>query len=557
VDLSAFIESQVKGLRLEKGDRAPRPATCLHVKKVASRSIASRAGIAAGDLLSLVDGSPASRQSPRLYDDRAKKRLLSFYSRARQESVELATTGIEIGIELDQTAEGIKARFKPNEADSMALERLWELGDCATLLELSRAVLALKGGDDTPALLFEGVGLWEAGQYEPGLERVKAYLTRISKNWTMNFTSIGGHYLGLEELRQGRKQAGLERLQRGFDYFPLESTADVIAEITGIRPPMKTPRWSGKPFPVQYALPTIEGEKKTVGLADAVQGMQRGKLLVVCLLANYRSNGPYYDLLNRFHNYATHFAPFLEGVHVLTTEATRYPHRAYHYEREDELRALPLPFEVMLEEGDVVGTIEPTGSPFVLLVDHQGTIRYDLFYGSNRFLVGRSELTWDIAGGRYRLATSGKTIGLAALFYPFGMSSGSEGRVTESGFQPDLFFVDRTTLRVDTTIAMPSASRRLRTAPATSTAVGSSPCTQTVSTFTLMVLPWRDTTSPSRTMRTTWSAALAGSLRTVPGIEREARLPSSSYWRSAKPSRASLKPSLSAAVSIFEPASAT
>ncbi|MET0218660.1 MAG: DUF3108 domain-containing protein [Burkholderiales bacterium] len=74
----------------------------------------------------------------------------------------------------------------------------------------------------------------------------------------------------------------------------------------------------------------------------------------------------------------------------------------------------------------------------------QGTIRYDLFYGSNRFLVGRSELTWDIADGRYRLATSGKTIGLAALFYPFGMSSGSEGRVTESGFQPDLFFVDRT-----------------------------------------------------------------------------------------------------------------
>ena len=377
MDLSAFIESHVKGLRLEKSDRAPRPATCLHVKKVAARSVAAGAGVAAGDLLSLVDGSPAARHSPRLYDDRVKKRLLSFYSRARQESVELATTGIEIGIELDQTAEGIKARFKPNEGDPMALERLWELGDCATLLELSRAALAVKGGEETPALLFEGVGLWEAGQYEPGLERVKAYLTRFAKNWTMNFTAIGIHYLGLDELRQGRKEAGLERVQRAFAYTPLESTADVIAEITGVRPPMKTPRWAGKPFPVQYTLPTLEGEKKTVGLAQALQGMQRGKLLVVCLLANYRSNGPYYELLNRLHNYATYFAPFLEGVHVLTTEAARYPHRAYHYEREDELRALPLPFEVMLEEGDVVGTIEPAGSPFVLLVDQQGTIRYE------------------------------------------------------------------------------------------------------------------------------------------------------------------------------------
>lgn len=67
------------------------------------------------------------------------------------------------------------------------------------------------------------------------------YLTRFSKNWTMKFSSIGVHYLGLEDLRQGNKDAGLDRLQRAFAYNPLESTADVIAEITGVRPPMRTP----------------------------------------------------------------------------------------------------------------------------------------------------------------------------------------------------------------------------------------------------------------------------------------------------------------------------
>jgi hypothetical protein len=377
LDLTAFIESHVKGLRCEQSERVPRPASCLSVKKVAKRSIASRAGIAPGDLLSLVDGSPASRQSPKLYDDRATKRLLTFYSRGRREVVELATTGIEIGIELDQTAEGVSTRFKANDVDLTALERLWELGDCAALLELSRAALAVKGNEDSPALLFEGVGLWEAGQYEAGLERVHAYLTRFSKNWTMNFASIGVHYLGLEELRQGHKDAGLERLQRAFEYSPLESTADVIAEITGVRPPMKTPRWTGKAFPVAYTLPTIEGEKKTVGLAATLQAMSPGKLLCVCVLASYRSNGPYHDLLNRYHNYATHFARFLEGLHVLTEEPKRYPHRSFHYVREDEVRALGLPFEVMLEEGDVVGTLGPSGSPFVLLLDHQGTILYE------------------------------------------------------------------------------------------------------------------------------------------------------------------------------------
>lgn len=74
----------------------------------------------------------------------------------------------------------------------------------------------------------------------------------------------------------------------------------------------------------------------------------------------------------------------------------------------------------------------------------RGSIQFELYYGANRFLVGRSELSWEIADGRYRLATSGSTIGLAALFYPFGMSSASAGRVTAAGFEPDFFRIDRT-----------------------------------------------------------------------------------------------------------------
>jgi hypothetical protein len=74
----------------------------------------------------------------------------------------------------------------------------------------------------------------------------------------------------------------------------------------------------------------------------------------------------------------------------------------------------------------------------------EGTIQFELYYGAHRFLVGRSELSWEIADGRYRLTTSGKTIGLAALFYPFGMSSTSAGRITAAGFEPEFFRVDRT-----------------------------------------------------------------------------------------------------------------
>jgi hypothetical protein len=378
MELDAFIESHVRSLRSEKAARPPNPAGCLAITKLAKHSIASRAGLARNDLLSLVDRSPASKRPRNLYDDRASKRLFTFYSRARQELVELATTGIEIGVALDHTAEAIRVRFDPKAPDPSALERLWELGDTRALLELSRKALAVGGGSEkTPALLFEGVGMWEAGEYAPGLQRVESYLTRFGRDWTMNFASIGIHYIALEQLRQGQREAGLERLQNAFEYFPLEATADVIAEITGVRPPLEVPVWTGRPFPVDYALPTIEGEKKTVALAPALSAMGGEQLFCVCLLATYRSNGPYFDFLNRYLNFATWFEPFLAGMHVITATPKRYENRAYHYEREDEVRALPPPFEILLEEGEVVAELAPSGSPFIVLLDREGEVVYE------------------------------------------------------------------------------------------------------------------------------------------------------------------------------------
>ena len=95
-----------------------------------------------------------------------------------------------------------------------------------------------------------------------------------------------------------------------------------------MRPPLKVPRWTGRAFPVSYSLSTLEGDKKTVALRETLAAMAPHQLLCVCLLANYRSNGPYYDFLNRYHNYATYFAPYLAGLHVITAEPKRYADRA-------------------------------------------------------------------------------------------------------------------------------------------------------------------------------------------------------------------------------------
>jgi len=104
---------------------------------------------------------------------------------------------------------------------------------------------------------------------------------------------------------------------------------------------------------------------------------------------------------------------------------------------------LPAPIEEPVAASDFQATPLRVARP----MPSQGMIRYHLFYGANRFMVGRSELAWDIEDGRYRLSTKGETVGLAALFYPFGMSSESAGRISATGFEPDFFRIDRTSRR--------------------------------------------------------------------------------------------------------------
>ncbi len=381
--MEEFIRSQIKALETRPGARPPRPASCLVVEKVAERCVATQVGIGKGDLLAFVDGGPASRLSPKLYEHRASKRLYTFHAPARSEQVELAATGIEIGVELALTSDAILARHKPEQVDFEAMTTLWGRRDHAHLLEVASGALKVKGMASTPALLFEGVGLWETGRWDEGMERIDVYYRQYRKDWTMDFTSIALHYFGLECLRRQRRDEGIDALRKAFDYNALERTADTLGELTGVRPPMETPKWLGKVFPAEYSLPILEGGSGTVALRPTLHEMEPGKLLVVCLLASYRSNGPYGEFLRRWLNYATWFRPFLHGLHVITMESKRYPDREWHYKLEDEARSAGLPFALLLDErGAAHLPLSPDRSPLVFVLDRTGTILHESELGT-------------------------------------------------------------------------------------------------------------------------------------------------------------------------------
>ncbi len=72
-----------------------------------------------------------------------------------------------------------------------------------------------------------------------------------------------------------------------------------------------------------------------------------------------------------------------------------------------------------------------------------GTIRYEVYYGSDRFSIGRSVQTWSMDKDSYRITSFSETTGLLGLFRPYQYAYVAEGRIEPSGLTPEAFTVRR------------------------------------------------------------------------------------------------------------------
>jgi len=101
---------------------------------------------------------------------------------------------------------------------------------------------------------------------------------------------------------------------------------------------------------------------------------------------------------------------------------------------------------------DVAATPEATPTPEPAAAEasaetaptvDKGTIRYEVYYGSDRFSVGRSIQTWSIEQKSYRITSFSETTGLVGLFKPYQYAYVAEGRVEPEGLRPESFQVRR------------------------------------------------------------------------------------------------------------------
>jgi hypothetical protein len=375
--LDDFVRRHILSLTSERAPM-PRPAQCMIVTRVAPGSIAARAGISPKDFLAQMDGEPASKLVPELYVFHAPKHTYVFYARSRHESVVLVTDGIDIGVELAFTPDAIRASYDPKAPNYKALESLWEARDHKTLETLAGDTLA-RGARDSPALVYKGAALYEAGRHDEAMPLIHEYVQQFASHWTMNFTAVGLYYLGQDAIRQGQSEKGLGLLQTAFDYNSFDRIALAIEKQTGARPAAAPPRFKGKRFPINYDLPLLESAPPgRVSLFQTLTEMPPEKWLILCLLDGYRGNGPYNAFMLRYLGWGEHFAPFFHDLHVITEKHERPVQYPQYFRAEDQARKARLPFSLLHDErGLLSAAIEPSGSPHMLVLERSGTIVYE------------------------------------------------------------------------------------------------------------------------------------------------------------------------------------
>lgn len=74
----------------------------------------------------------------------------------------------------------------------------------------------------------------------------------------------------------------------------------------------------------------------------------------------------------------------------------------------------------------------------------KGRIAYTMYFGADRFTVGKTVQSWEVHSDVYKMGSVSETTGIVELFGAQRHIYLSEGRLTPRGLQPEKFFMSRT-----------------------------------------------------------------------------------------------------------------
>ncbi len=431
--LSQFVTRQILTTREEPFGQEDL-AQCALVHKVGAGSIGARLGIAKGDLLISFNDTPGSQIDKSLHVHGSDPVRLRFRTVARG-YLSVETTGADPGINFGLTAEAFASPEYTQIDDGFF--GLWALGADSQLLErcIAHTVLThdeLAAVSEQPEewrSVFEQlfmelatgaadpdwrpheserftfhpfVGLYlGAALQSQGNEHAIALVDRFVEemhNYTTNHHAVARHSLALAAAASDRPRA-LALLEEA--HLAMYGTCDRItasikrlgAVATKIDPP-----WLGRWFPRSYTLPLLDDHRRTASLEAALGALEPHQLHLVCVLGDYRTNGPYHWAMSTYKNLGRHFGQFLPSLHVLTGNKKPRTETVEMWRRgESECVDCGHPVTLLFDESHEVGiALEAQFSPYFIAIDRDGVVKADFQGGLDPASV------WDALHGHLR-----------------------------------------------------------------------------------------------------------------------------------------------------------
>ncbi len=85
-----------------------------------------------------------------------------------------------------------------------------------------------------------------------------------------------------------------------------------------------------------------------------------------------------------------------------------------------------------------------TAPPPVRSLPRKGRITYALYFGTDKFNVGKAIQSWEVDSDVYMLASEAETTGIVDFFRPQRLRYLSQGKLTAQGLRPEKFLTSRT-----------------------------------------------------------------------------------------------------------------
>lgn len=383
--MQSFIDKQIVSIQRKARTGRIDDRQCMVIEAVAMPSVAATAGIRQGDLLLAVNDVAAASCSFTKMVNRKSRYRYTFFSPARAEEITLVASGIPLGLKMNPSTAAIKQTFSTPQWSYENLEVLWQRGEWRMLEQIARKLLrpgllgvirlARQGvsAKDSPGLVMLGAALCEQSKWRDGIKLIGDYCQNYEKHWTTEYQAIARYYLAQAALQQGDHAAAIRLLNEAFDLWPQSRFSDALEKLTHDRP-QEEKWWIGQRFPVNYSLRIVDNTL-SLSLEQQLNRMATNQLMIVCLLANYRANGPYYEFMVQYVRLSTFFRDYLTMLHVITMNPETTETNPVLLRGEAFARHMVAPMALLYDsDGRVTWQLNPKHSPELFILNTQGQI---------------------------------------------------------------------------------------------------------------------------------------------------------------------------------------